>query len=122
MSEKRVKEIQEFIKKFNKDLKEAYSLYETKQIRFKNLKKCNSQINNRRKTEGDELPSVKKTVKRLFSKKCASNRNLFIKNPEWKPLRGVPDYFEEFKGLKNKYELDTWEKVFKYYIIIIFIL
>ena len=115
MSEDRVKEIQEFVNKFNKDLKEAYTLYETRHKDYKNLKKCHSQISNRRKTEGDNLPSVTKTVEKLISKRCASNKNIIIKNPEWKPCRGVPDYFEEFKGLKNKYELDTWEKVLKYF-------
>ena len=116
MSEDRVKEIQEFVKKFNKDIKEAYTLYETRHKNYKNLKKCHSQISNRRKTEGDNLPSVTKTVEKLISKRCASNKNIIIKNPEWKPCRRIPDYFEEFKGLKNKYELDSWEKVLKYFI------
>ena len=32
----------------------------------------------------------------------------------WKPPRGTPDYFEEFKCLINKHELNNWEKVSKY--------
>ena len=109
--ENRVKEIQEFVDDFNKKLKDAYTFYETKLKITKNLKKCHSQITNRRKTEGDYFPSVKTTIDNYKSKKTSLHKSLLIKPQEWKPARAVPDYFEEFKGLKNKYELDTWEKV-----------
>ena len=116
MTEDRVKEIQEFVDNFNKKLKAAYTLYETKHKKNKNLKKCHSQITNRRKTEGDIFPSVKKAIDKYTSKKFSNNKSLILKPQEWKPARRIPDYFEEFKGLKNKYELDTWEKVCKNYI------
>ena len=111
--EDRVKEIQEFVDNFNRKLKEAYTLYETKHKISKNLKKCHSQITNRRKTEGDIFPSAKKTIDKYTSKKTSLNKSLILRPQDWKPARGVPDYFEEFKGLKNKYELNTWEKVYK---------
>lgn len=113
MSEERVKEIQEFVENFNKKMKEAYCLYEEKQKKSKNLKKCYSQMNNRRKTEGDMLPPVQKVINKIIPR-YSSNKNLFIKPPDWKPGRGVPDYFEEFKGLKHQLQLNSWEKVRKY--------
>ena len=113
MTEDRVKEIQEFVDNFNKRIKEAYTLYENKHKKNKNIRKCHSQITNRRKTEGDIFPSLKKNIDKYSSKKSSINRSLILKPQDWKPARGVPDYFEEFKGLKNKYELDTWEKVCK---------
>lgn len=116
MSENRVKEIQEFVDKFNKDLSKAYTKYEAKQKKIKNIKKCYSQLDNRRKTEEDKLPSVSKKTKTIETKRYNSDKKLIIKFPEWKPPKGIPDYFEEFKGLKNKYELTTWEKVCKYLI------
>ena len=110
MSEERAKEIQDFVENFNKKLKEAYSLYEEKQKKVKILKKCHSQMNNRRKTEGDMLPPVPKVINKILPR-YSSNKNLFIKLPDWKLGRGVPDYFEEFKGLKHQFQLNTWEKV-----------
>ena len=115
----KVKDIQEFIVKFNKDLKKAFIIYEEKQKKnnLKNLKKSFSQNNNLIKRKKDKFPTVPNNGK-LILKKYSSNKNLFIKPPEWKPPKGVGDYFEEFKRLKSQYQLNSWEKVYKYNIII----
>ena len=118
MSEARVKDIQEFVDQFNKDLQNAYTTYEEKQKKLKNLKKCYSQIGRRNKTEGDNFPTVSNSNKTIKIKKYTSNKNIFFNPPVWKPPKGIPDYFEEFKGLKNQYELNIWEKVY----IILFII
>lgn len=118
MSEEKVKEIQEFVDSFNQKLKESFLLYEAKQkkMNLKKLKKCYSQVNQHRKAEDDKLPTLSSCSKeeKYKFKKNPSDNNIFNKYPTWKPPKGVPDYFEEFKGLRNEKELDSWEKVCKY--------
>ena len=124
MNEERVKEIQEFVKDFNKKLKDSFTLYEQKQkkIKLKKLKISQSQVYHHPKTEGDKLPILnnKEKIKKTF-KKNLSDYNIFINNdkPIWKPPKGVPDYFEDFKRLENQLDLDNWEKVCKYYYLIL---
>ena len=107
----KVKDIQEFVDKFNKNLKKAFILYEEKQNNLRNLKKCLSQKDNLKRKK-DKFQTVPNNGI-LILKKYSSNKNLFIKPPEWKPPKGVPDYFEDFKRLKSQYDLNTWEKVYK---------
>ena len=117
MSEEKVKEIQDFVDSFNQKLKESFLLYEEKQkkMNLKKLKKSHSQVNQRRKTEDDKLPTLSSNKDEKYKiRKNPSDNNIFNKHPTWKPPRGVPDYFEEFKGLRNEKELDSWEKVCKY--------
>lgn len=117
MSEEKVKEIQDFVDSFNQKLRESFLLYEAKQkkLNLKKLKKSHSQVNKRRKTEDDKLPTLSSNKDEKYKiRKNPSDYNIFNKYPTWKPPRGAPDYFEEFKGLRNEKELDSWEKVCKY--------
>ena len=117
MSEEKVKEIQDFVDSFNQKLRESFLLYEAKQkkMNLKKLKKSHSQVNKRRKTEDDKLPTLSNNKDEKYKiRKNPSDYNIFNKYPTWKPPKGFPDYFEEFKGLRNEKELDSWEKVCKY--------
>ena len=115
----KMKENQEFADEFNKKLKEAFEIYEKKQKKknLKKLKKSKSQINNFYKTESDKFPSLSKDLKnisKIEQMQYSPNITGFSKPPYWKPPKGCPAYFEDFKCLHNQYELDDWEKVCKY--------
>ena len=108
MSEEKVKEIQEFVDDFNKKLKEAYSRYEEKQNKIKNLKKSNTTGNYR----NNKFPAISKSCKVIEQNKMQKSfSNAIIKPQIWKPPNGYPDYFEKFKILQNRYQLSDWDKV-----------
>ena len=111
MSEEKVKELQAFADNFNKKLRESFKLYENKRQKF--LKKSVSTINNRINIKNKFATlSLRKNDEK---KRCHIKINLIKK--AWKPPGGAPDYFEEFKSLKNHYDLNNWEKVNKYFFL-----
>ena len=117
MSEQKVREIQEFVDDFNKKLKEAYERYEEKQNKIKNLKKSNTQIGSYRSNKENKFSERSKSYKTMEQnqiQKSFSNSNAIMKPQIWKPPNGYPDYFEEFKRLENKHQLNDWEKVSKH--------
>lgn len=124
MSVEKVKELQIFVDDFNKKLKDSCILYEQNQekLNLKKLKKCYSQVNQIGKTKKEKLvilPYIYKEDDKKSIKKTPSDFNIFNKRPAWKPPKGVPDFFEEYKRLQSQHDLDNWEKVCKYYKLIL---
>jgi hypothetical protein len=122
MSEEKVKELQEFVDIFTDKLKEAYHTYEVKQKNVKILKKSLSQIE-QRKTDENTFPSLLNNNSKIRrnNSRIITSKNKIIKkniiNPQkiWKPQKRISNYFEEFKRLQNEKQLNSWEKVCKYY-------
>jgi hypothetical protein len=122
MSEEKVKELQEFVDIFTDKLKEAYHTYEVKQKNVKILKKSLSQIEQRR-TDENTFPSLLNNNSKIRrnNSRIITSKNKIIKkniiNPQkiWKPQKRISNYFEEFKRLQNEKQLNSWEKVCKYY-------
>ena len=121
MSEEKIRQLQEFVDTFTDKLKDAYNIYEAKQKKVKILKKSLSQIEPHRKTEDDKFPSLSYNNYKpilINNNRDSNNNNLITTSiyppPVWKPPRGTPNYFEQFKRLENVHELSSWEKVCKY--------
>ena len=115
MSEEKVKEIQEFVDDFSQKLKKAENIYEDK---IKKLKKNNSQKSLIRNNKRQYFPLITnnyKTNEKNRLTKSLSSINIIMNPPIWKPPNGYPNYFEEFKRLKNDNQLSDWQKVCKYY-------
>ena len=124
MSEEKVKEIQEFVNDFNKKIKEACDIYAKKQNKIKTLKK-NHSVNDFIKDKDNKLPDISKnfkTIEKIRIRKNLSINNIIATTPIWKPSNGYPDYFEKFKRLQDKHEINDWEKVCNIYKLIIFFL
>ena len=122
MSEEKVQELQEFVNDFNKKIKEACDIYTKKQNKIKTLKK-NHSVNDFNKDKEDKLPDISKnfkTIEKIKIRKNLSINNIIVSTPIWKPSNGYPDYFEKFKRLQDKHEINDWEKVCNIYILIIF--
>jgi hypothetical protein len=112
MSEDKVKEIQEFVDEFQNKLKHSFKLFEyRKKQKEKSLKKHFSQIYNENKIR-DKFQSF--TTKNEINKDIFNNSQLNNKSYAWRPPKGASDYFEKFKYLAHKYELNNWEKVRRY--------
>ena len=111
MSEVKIKELQEFVDNFHKKLKESFKIYEYRNKKERYLKKNFSQVNNEIKIK-NKFPTL--SIKNEEDKNIYKSNELINKSMIWKPPRGTPDYFEEFKCLINKHELNNWEKVSKY--------
>ena len=100
------KELEEFVEDFNKKIKRAFKLYEIRNRKEKTLKKNFSQINGEIKNK-NKYPI-------LSLKRNEEDKTLINNSTIWKPPKGVPNYFEEFKCLNNNsHELSIWVKVSK---------
>ena len=115
MSEIKVKELQSFVDDFHNKLKYSFKLYENRIKNDKYLKKnfSQGQFNDEIRIR-NKFPTI--SVKDEDNKTTLKNDKLININKSipWKPPKGTPDYFEEFKCLPNKYVLCSWDKVSKY--------
>ena len=116
MSENRVEEIQEFIDEFNNKLKNSFELFKLrKNKKEKSLKKYFSHNNIEKKIK-DKFQSF--STKSERNKDILNNSQLNNKSYIWRPPKGALDYFEKFKYLSHKHELNNWERVSIYNFLI----
>ena len=134
-NESRLGELMRFKKDFNEKLKSAYKIYEERSKTFVNTAKMkentkeNISIKNLKSNQNSKnLPKIKKLLKekksKIFKSAFSDDEEIdFIKTRKtgksrtklmsgtWKPQFMICDYFEEFKRLKDNYEMSDWEKV-----------
>ena len=116
----RIDQLFRFRNQFNNNLTSAIRAYEEKFGK-------NTQINNephkiiKNKTTSEIIKAKSIKIKHHISKSKTKfgledhkrSKTEIIQNKinVWKPAYMICDYFEKFKRLKPKYELNTWEKV-----------
>jgi len=116
MSENKVEEIQEFIDEFNNKLKNSFELFKLrKNKKEKSLRKYFSHNNIEKKIK-DKFQSF--STKNERNKDILNNSQLNNKSYIWRPPKGSLDYFEKFKYLSHKHELNNWERVSIYNFLI----
>ena len=121
------REIQEFIDEFNNKLKNSFELFKLrKNKKEKSLRKYFSHNNIEKKIK-DKFQSF--STKSERNKDILNNSqlifililNIFLninKSYIWRPPKGSLDYFEKFKYLSHKHELNNWERVSIYNFLI----
>ena len=116
MSENKMEEIQEFIDEFNNKLKNSFELFKLrKNKKEKSLRKYFSHNNIEKKIK-DKFQSF--STKSERNKDILNNSQLNNKSYIWRPPKGSLDYFEKFKYLSHKHELNNWERVSIYNFLI----
>lgn len=124
-NESRLEELMRFKKDFNEKLKSAYKIYEERSKTFVNTAKMKE--NTKENISIKNLKSkklLKEKKSKIFKSAFSDDEEIdFIKTRKtgksraklmsgtWKPQFMICDYFEEFKRLKDNYEMSDWEKV-----------
>ena len=117
----RIEELKRLKKEFNTKLKDSFERYESRMTQY-----CSKENDNHKTDKSissielnkDMLPVPKKNKKKKLlpdinsSKKIRRAKSLFKKETNtWKPPYMICDYFEKFKRLQDKHEMNNWEIV-----------
>ena len=115
---------------FNTKLKDSFAKYESLNNQYNQNIKDNHKIDKSRSSivlcKKKKLPKLKRPIsKQILSINeeisTSSNRSIKRINSEykkvpdtWKPQYMICDYFDKFKRLQDKHDMDNWEKVILY--------
>ena len=135
-NESRLRELMKFKQEFNEKLENAYKIYEEKtksmikgsktqnndkqgdiknlsQTKYSNHNKSLPEIKNKEKgkTLIFKSPFSEKIEDKSLRIKKRGKSQLQIMADTWKPQYMICNYFDNFKRLKDNYEMTDWERV-----------
>ena len=115
MNNGRVEELQKFVDDFREKIQLSSQIFELNSLKNncdfplkKKIRKSQSQIET-----GTEVEKIIRLPLLSKSSSKKSENNIFTQLPVWRPGKGVPDYFDRYKRLINKNEINNWEIVNK---------
>lgn len=118
MKNERVKELQNFVDEFDKQMKISCLIYQEKQKR-KGLEPINSHHKKLKKSVSQMSYRIKE-YNRMNPFPGMKRSNSVIRDDLWQPPKRTPEFLGRFNRLIDKHEMNNWEKVNIFFIDILF--